>query len=56
MAKTKKKESFADFLSHKVKDYAEYREFMKPKNSDHDFATLKFFPARLHHNKVCSFG
>jgi hypothetical protein len=52
MAKKEKKETIADFLSHKVKDYAEYREFMKPHNSDHDINSLKFYPAHLQHNKA----
>ena len=53
MAKKQKRESLTDFLSHKVKDYAEYREFMKPRNSDHDINTLKFsYIPRLNHNKA----
>jgi hypothetical protein len=52
MVKKQKKESLADFLSHKVKDYAEYREFMKPRNSDHDMKSLKFSTPSLGHNKV----
>jgi len=56
MKKKAKKETLADFLSHNVKDYAEYREFMKPRNSDHDINNLKFsYVPRLSHNKVCGF-
>ena len=52
MVKKQKKESLDDFLSHKVKDYAEYREFMKPRNSDHSMKSLKFSTPSLGHNKV----
>jgi hypothetical protein len=55
MEKKAKKETLATFLSHKVKDYAEYREFMKPRNSDHDFTTLKFRTPKLSDNKVLQF-
>jgi len=55
MEKRAKKETLSGFLSHKVKDYAEYREFMKPRNSDHDFTTLKFRTPKLSDNKVLQF-
>jgi hypothetical protein len=55
MEKRAKKETLASFLSHKVKDYAEYREFMKPRNSDHSFTALKFRTPKLSDNKVLQF-
>ncbi len=55
MEKRAKIETLSAFLSHKVKDYAEYREFMKPHNSDHSFATLKFRTPKLSDNKVLQF-
>ena len=47
-----KKETTADFLSHKVKDYAEYREFMKPHNTGRNLKGVKFHPASLSQNNV----
>ncbi|MDR2555470.1 MAG: hypothetical protein LBC64_08600 [Fibromonadaceae bacterium] len=52
MGKKIKEETLTSFLSHKVKDYAEYREYMKPRNSDHSFATLKFRTPKLSDNKA----
>jgi len=55
MEKRAKKETLAGFLSHKVKDYAEYRDFMMPRNSDHDINKLKFRTPKLSDNKVLQF-
>jgi hypothetical protein len=52
MAKNIKKESLKSFLAHKVKDYAEYCEYMKPRNSDHNINNLTFTEAHLYHNKA----
>jgi len=49
---SREKKTADDFLSHKVKDYAEYREFMRPHNSGFDLSTVKFRPAKLSHNKA----
>ncbi|MDR1830797.1 MAG: hypothetical protein LBQ76_08520 [Candidatus Fibromonas sp.] len=52
MPAKKKKETLESFMSHKVKNYAEYSEFMRPHNSDVNVNALKFTGARLRHNKV----
>jgi len=52
MATKTNKGNFTNFLSHKVKDYAEYRDYMTPTNSDHKLSDVKFYPAHLHHNEV----
>jgi hypothetical protein len=53
MEKRTKRETLGNFLSRKVKDYAEYRELMKPRNSDHDINSLKFgYVPSLSHNKA----
>ena len=51
-AKTAKKESLKDFMRHKVKNYAEYCDFMRPQNSDVSINSLKFRKAHLHCNKA----
>jgi len=51
-AKRAKKESLKDFMSHKVKNYAEFCDFMRPRNSDVSINSLKFGEAHLYHNKV----
>jgi len=50
--KKTKKETLEGFLSHKVRNYAEYSKFMRPRNSDVNINSLKFTGAHLHHNKV----
>jgi hypothetical protein len=56
MAKKTKAETLAGFLARKVKDYAEYRSVMMPRNSDHDINKIKFHPARLRHNEVLTWN
>jgi hypothetical protein len=56
MAKKAKEETLTSFLEHKVRDYAEYRTVMKPRNSDHDINKIKFHPARLKHNEVLAWN
>jgi len=51
-AKKPKKESLKDFMNHKVKNYADYCDFMRPRNSDVNINSLNFGEAHLHHNKV----
>jgi len=50
--KKTKKETLESFLSHKVKNHAEYSKFMRPRNSDISVNSLKFTGAHLRHNKV----
>jgi hypothetical protein len=45
-AKSTKEKSFDAFMSHKVKNYAEYCEFMKPRNTDISINSLGFSSAR----------
>jgi len=52
MPRNTKKESLKSFLAHKVKDYAEYCEYMRPRNSDHNINSLTFTKAHLRHNKA----
>jgi hypothetical protein len=47
MAKKTKNESFADFMSHKVKNYAEYCDFMRFRNSGRDINSLKYTEAHF---------
>jgi len=51
-ATRKNAEGLTDFLSLKVKDYAEYREAMEHRNSDHCASKLKYnYIPRLNHNQ-----